>query len=216
MESRVRGQRVAVVGPAETNELHGDFIDQFDVVIRPRFDPEFLAHHHRTMGQRTDIAYYSGFDMTELLPVAERPIATGDLAMVVARHFTYKNCQRTRPHWLRFYRHDFSLCPSGGQLGIQRIIYDVLQYQPAELRIFNSDFYTGERMFTPGWRPLDSFGPGSHINDLIAAHDLRADFLFAQALLRCGAVSAQGIAAQVLSMPVDEYLTTVEGASVLH
>lgn len=109
-----------------------------------------------------------------------------------------------------------SLCPSGGQLGIQRIIYDVLQYQPAELRIFNSDFYTGERMFTPGWRPLDSFGPGSHINDLIAAHDLRADFLFAQALLRCGAVSAQGIAAQVLSMPVDEYLTTVEGASVLH
>ncbi|MFC6384094.1 hypothetical protein ACFP47_08520, partial [Nesterenkonia lacusekhoensis] len=186
MAELVTGNRVAVVGPAETGDRLGELIDSYDVVVRPRYQPEFLAAHPETMGSRTDIAYYSGFDMDEFLTQAEEAVDRGDLQLVNARPFTHATHAHLGHRWLRFYRHDFSLCYSGAQLGIQRMVYDLLQFEPSEICIFNSDFYTGARMFSEGWRPVDRFGPGSHINDIVAAHDIKADFEFTQALMKTG------------------------------
>lgn len=215
MSELVTGKRVAVVGPADTGDRLGELIDSYDVVVRPRYQPDFLAAHPETMGSRTDIAYYSGFDMDEFLTQAEEAVDRGDLQLVNARPFTHATHAHLGHRWLRFYRQDYSLCPAGGQLGIQRMTYDLLQFRPAEIAIFNSDFYTGSQMFTAGWRPQDRFGPGSHINDIVAAHDIRFDFAFTQALMKTGTVTAQGQAAEVLAMSVSEYEAAVEAAGVL-
>lgn len=215
MADLVEGKRVAVVGPADTGDQLGRVIDGYDVIVRPRYQPDFLAQHTDSMGSRTDIAYYSGFDMADFLDTAADAVSRGDLKLVNARPFTYGNYSQLGHPWLRFYRHDYSLCPAGGQLGIQRMTYDLLQFNPAEITIFNSDLYTGSRMFTAGWRPQDSFAPGSHINDIVAAHDIRFDFEFTQALTRSGKVTARGRAAEVLSLGADEYLKSVEEVGVL-
>ncbi|NLS11068.1 hypothetical protein HGQ17_13900 [Nesterenkonia sp. MY13] len=215
MAELIGGKRVAVVGPADTGDRLGEIIDSYDVVVRPRYQPEFVAAHTATMGSRTDITYYSGFDMEQLLAEAEAAVTRGDLQMVNARPFTYAAYAERNHQWLRFYRHDYALCPAGGQLGIQRMAYDLLQFQPAEICIFNSDFYTGNQMFTTGWRPQDSFGPGSHINDIVAAHDIRFDLQFTQALQSAGVLTAQGRAADVLKHDTETYLAAVEKAGVL-
>lgn len=214
-EALVKGKRVAVVGPADTGDMLGQAIDEYDVVVRPRYNPGFLDTHREAMGSRTDIAYYSGHDLEEFLDVARQAVEAGDLKVVNTRPFTYRKYHRLQLPWLRFYRHDFSLCYSGAQLGIQRMVYDLLQFEPSEICIFNSDFYTGSQMFTAGWRPQDSFGPGSHINDIVAAHDIKADFEFTQALMKTGIVTAQGRAAEVLDMTPSEYVNAVEEAGVL-
>lgn len=214
-EALVKGKRVAVVGPADTGDALGRAIDEYDVVVRPRYNPGFLDTHREAMGSRTDIAYYSGHDLEEFLDVARQAVETGDLKVVNTRPFTYRRYHHLQLPWLRFYRHDFSLCYAGAQLGIQRMVYDLLQFEPSEICIFNSDFYTGARMFSEGWRPVDRFGPGSHINDIVAAHDIKADFEFTQALMKTGIVTAQGKAAEVLAMAPDEYVRAVEEAGVL-
>lgn len=214
-ESLVRGKRVAVVGSADTGDALGRAIDEYDVVVRPRYNPTFLDAHREAMGSRTDIAYYSRHDLEEFLDVAHQAVEAGDLKVVNTRPFTYRRYHHLQLPWLRFYRHDFSLCYSGAQLGIQRMVYDLLQFEPSEICIFNSDFYTGARMFSEGWRPVERFGPGSHINDIVAAHDIKADFEFTQALMKTGIVTAQGKAAEVLAMTPSEYISAVEEAGVL-
>lgn len=215
MAELVTGRRVAVVGPADTGDRLGELIDSYDVVVRPRFQPQFLTAHTETMGSRTDLAYYSGFDMDQFLHDAEAAVDRGELQLVNARPFTYATHAPLGHPWLRFYRHDYSLCPAGGQLGVQRMAYDLMQFRPAEIAVFNADLYTGSRMFTAGWRPQDSFGPGSHINDIVAAHDIRFDFTFTQALRSAGVLTAHGRTREVLDLSLPEYLQAVEEAGVL-
>lgn len=215
MEKLIKGKRVALVGPAETGDRLGHIIDEYDVVVRPRYQPEFLKENRDSQGSRTDITYYSGQDLTSLFESISTAAESGEVKVVNARPFSYAaHAHRDLP-WLRFYRQDFSLCFHGGSLGIQRMAYDLLQFEPAEICVFNSDLYTGNSMFTTGWRHGDTFGPYSHINDIVVSHDVKSEFRFMKALMSTGVVTAQGRAAEVLAQTPEEYVRAVEEAGVL-
>lgn len=211
----VKGKRVALVGPAATGDELGAAIDQYDVVVRPNFQPQFVKDHPETMGSRTDAAYYSGQDMTRLIDDVETLIKQSDVQVVNTRSFSFSAHRDRNLPWLRFARQDWALSFHGSPLGIQRMIYDLLQFRPKEIGIFNSDFYTGSGEFAEGYREKRSFGPGSFMNDLVVVHDLFMDFKFTQAMLRTGRVRAHGRAAEVLQLEPDEYLKAVENAGVL-
>ncbi|GAA1453758.1 hypothetical protein ACFP47_08560 [Nesterenkonia lacusekhoensis] len=215
MVNLIKKKRVAIVGPAATGESLGSEIDGYDVVVRPNFNPEFVAAHPESMGSRTDIAYYSGQDMTTLIDDVESLIENSDVQLINTRSFSYHTHHRRNLPWLRFARHDWSLSYHGSPLGIQRMIYDLLQFRPEEIAIFNSDFYTGSGEFAEGYRKKRSFAPGSFMNDLVVVHDLLTDFRFTQAMLKTGRVTAQGRAAEVLSRDPFDYLRDVEQAGVL-
>lgn len=215
MEKLVKGRRVALVGPAETGDRLGSIIDEYDVVVRPRYQPEFIAENRDAQGSRTDITYYSGQDLTNLFETISGAAEAGDIKVVNARPFSHAAHAHRSLDWLRFYRQDFSLCFHGGSLGIQRMAYDLLQFQPEEICVFNSDLYTGNSMFTTGWREGNTFGPYSHINDIVVSHDVKSEFRFMKALMATGVVTAQGRAAEVLEQTPDEYVRAVEDAGVL-
>lgn len=215
MAELVRNKRVAIVGPAATGEALGAEIDSYDVVVRPNFNPDFVASHPESMGSRTDIAYYSGQDMSTLIDDVEKLVENSGVQLINTRSFSYHAHQHRNLPWLRFSRHDWSLSFHGSPLGIQRMIYDLLQFRPDEIAIFNSDFYTGSGEFAEGYRKKRSFAPGSFMNDLVVVHDLLTDFRFTQAMLRTGYVTAKGRAAEVLSREPSEYLKDVEEAGVL-
>ncbi|NLS11051.1 tetratricopeptide repeat protein [Nesterenkonia sp. MY13] len=215
MEKLIKGKRVALVGPAETGDRLGHIIDEYDVVVRPRYQPEFIEENKDAQGSRTDITYYSGQDLTSLFEGIAAAAENGDVKVVNARPFSYAAHAHRQLPWLRFYRQDFSLCFHGGSLGIQRMAYDLLQFEPEEICVFNSDLYTGNSMFTTGWRHGDTFGPYSHINDIVVSHDVKSEFKFMKALMSTGRVTAQGRAAEVLAQTPDEYVRAVEEAGVL-
>lgn len=215
MSDLLKGKRVALVGPAETGDRLGSVIDEYDVIVRPRYQPEFIAENREAQGSRTDITYYSGQDLTSLFESIAGAAEAGDVKVVNARPFSHAaHAHRDLP-WLRFYRQDFSLTFHGGSLGIQRMAYDLLQFEPAEICVFNSDLYTGNSMFTTGWRQGDTFAPYSHINDIVISHDVKWEFKFMKALMSTGIVTAQGRAAEVLAQTPDEYVRAVEEAGVL-
>ncbi|GAA1808109.1 tetratricopeptide repeat protein [Nesterenkonia flava] len=215
MSKLIKGKRVALVGPAETGDRLGEVIDGFDVIVRPRYQPEFIAENREAQGSRTDITYYSGQDLTSLFESITDAAEAGEVKVVNARPFSHAAHAHRNLPWLRFYRQDFSLCFHGGSLGIQRMAYDLLQFEPAEICVFNSDLYTGNSMFTTGWRQGDTFAPYSHINDIVISHDVKWEFKFMKALMSTGIVTAQGRAAEVLAQTPDEYVRAVEEAGVL-
>lgn len=215
MINLVKGKRVAIVGPAATNEELGEVIDSYDVVVRPNFNPDFVAAHPKSMGSRTDVAYYSGQDMNKLIDDVDALVSASGVQIVNTRSFSFHAHHHREIPWLRFCRHDWSLSFHGSPLGIQRMVYDLLQFCPNEIAIFNSDFYTGGGEFAEGYREKRSFGPGSFMNDLVVVHDLLTDFKFTQAMLATGHVTAHGRAAQVLALDPWSYLRQVEHAGVL-
>ncbi|MCT1607891.1 hypothetical protein M3B43_11300 [Nesterenkonia massiliensis] len=217
MESLVRGRRVAIVGPVDTGDTLGHLIDDYDVVVRPRFAPDFVAKHPASQGRRTDIVYINGQDIDPLLPRLSAAIQEGSLQLAVARPISIQQHLTRQLPWLRFYRQDFSLNFQGGPLGVQRFIYDLLQFEPAEIAVFNSDMYTGLDPFASGYRDAKdtSFGPGSIMNDLIVLHDLLFDFRYLNWLRSTGVVTLHGRTAEVGAMTEEQYIRAIETGGAL-
>lgn len=220
MAELISGKRVAVVGPAETSDELGELIDSYDVVIRTRFQAGFVAENARRIGSRTDITYYAGRDQGLLAAEGAVAAESGDLQMVVARPLSMDSVRSLlggeTPEWLRVGRHDFAVCFHGAPLGVPRIIYDVLQFDPAEIGLFHADFYAGEQAYSQGYWEAQhvGFGPHSKMNDVITAHDLDSDFQLMQAFAATGRLTAHGASAEVMALEKDEYLRRVEAAPI--
>lgn len=204
----ITGQRIAVVGPADTGDRLGELIDTYDVIIRPRLMTEFTDEDAARLGSRTDIAYFSGRDLTDFMPVAQEAVEAGALKMVVGRGLSMNSFSGEIPHWLRFYRHDFSLGFHGPPMGIGRILYDVLQFEPAEIGLFNIDFFTGQTAFGAGYREdKDSgLGPYSIVNEIILAHDLVFEHRLTKAIADSGVLTGYGVAGDVMNASEEDYL----------
>ena len=114
---------------------------------------------------------------------------------------------------LRFTPVEYSLGLAASSFGIQRILHDVLRYEPATVRIFRSDLFASADSYESAYRTyrdvldhcagmlpnLDGYG-----------HDLLADFRLTRRLAAAGTVAVSPELASILSWSDDEYLTRLE------
>ncbi|WP_146339456.1 hypothetical protein [Nesterenkonia sp. NBAIMH1] len=214
MHQLVHGKRIAVVGPAAASDALGEAIEDYDIVVRTQYKPQTLRGRAAKVGERTDIAYFQTKDLTSDWDQLAETIPASGVKLAVARplmHTVLSAEERQAPDWLRFARFEYGLYFRGAPLGIQRILYDLLQFAPAEVGLFHADFYAGTGTFTAGYRHQENtFGPHSALNDLVMMHDLGYEFRFVQRLLRAGTITAHGTAAEVLGLSEDEYLGRLE------
>ncbi|WP_150463033.1 glycosyltransferase family 29 protein [Nesterenkonia ebinurensis] len=209
MHQLVSGKRIAVVGPAAGDGL-GDLIDSYDTVVRTRHTP---AGSPADVGTRTDIAYYAGRDLLRDYDQIAATADSGAFQLAVTRPFFVQapSLQEQWPAWLRPARFEYGLYFRGAPQGLQRIIYDLLQFQPAEIAVFNADFYAGQELAALGYRDsYTAFGPYNQTNDVVAMHDLAYEFHWAQRMLGAGLITAHGAAAEVLALSQTAYLQRLE------
>lgn len=217
METLIRGRRIAVVGPADTGDRLGEEIDGYDVIIRPRLMTEFDAEQAARLGTRTDIAYFSGRDIADFREEASAAVAAGRLQMVIGRGLSMASAGDELPDWMRFYSHDYSLGFHGPPMGIGRILYDVLQFHPAQVSLFNMDFFSGQKAFGKGYREEkdQQMGPYSIVNEVVLAHDLAFEHRLTKAMAASGVLDAKGVAGEVLALTEDQYIARLETSSAL-
>ena len=207
MEQLVRGKRVAVVGPAASQEHFGAEIDAHDVVIRTRNRPDPTEEQTVRSGARTDIAYYSGKDLLESYGEVAAAAEAGALQLVVTRPFVIEAIPAV-PAWLRPVRFEYGLYFRGAPQGMQRIVYDLLQFEPTQVSLYNADFYAGQQAAVAGYRPgYGGFGPYAETNDVVVMHDVAYEFRLMQKLMATGRVTARGVTAEVLALGEEEYLS---------
>lgn len=215
MRRLVRGKRVAVVGPAADPSELGELIDSYDTVVRTNLRGPLNPHTAGRFGTRADISYYAGLDLARSCEEVTRAVESGILDLAVTRPHCLPGFPEP-PSWLRFACFEFGLYFRGAPMGIQRILYDLLQFAPEEVALFNADFYAGEEVVARGYRDdALSFGPHSQANDPVAMHDLSFEFRFTQRLARSGLITPHGAAAEVLSLTEQEYLDRLESRSPL-
>lgn len=210
MANLVTGKRIAVVGPAPTTSGEGYLIDRFDVVVRPLYRPDYVNQHRESIGRRTDIAYFARAHLAQQFTDTERAITHGDLQLAVARPNDLGTVGKTELPWLRFYPHQPSLYFGSGPLGVQRMLYDLLQFAPADICLFNVDFYSGTKPYEAGYRAARSPAQARFPVALFNSHDLRADFLFTRHLREAGLITAVGVSADILDLNFDQYVDLLE------
>lgn len=173
--------------------------------------------HHDGLCSRTDIVYINAQEIDDIVEDMNSAIEDGTLKLAVARPLSIQQHLHRGLPWLRFYRQDFALNFHGGPLGVQRFIYDLLQFEPAEIAVFNSDMYTRLDPFAAGYRDAKdtAFGPGSIMNDLIVLHDLLFDFRYLKGLQSTGIVTLHGRVAEMGAMSDDEYIRAIESGGAL-
>ncbi|RJN32992.1 hypothetical protein [Nesterenkonia natronophila] len=208
MSELVEGKRIAVVGPSSGDGL-GELIESFDVVVRTRHAPAGTYEH---AGGRTDIAYYAGRDLLRDFAEISAAAESGTFQRAVTRPFFVEAPSLQKwPQWLRPARFEQGLYFRGAPMGLQRIVYDLLQFQPAELAVFNADLYAGETFAASGYRAsYSAFGPHNQTNDVVIMHDLAYEFRWTARLHQAGLITAHGTTAEVLSLSENDYLSRLE------
>ncbi|MCQ4243007.1 hypothetical protein [Stutzerimonas stutzeri] len=198
----IHGKSIAVVGPVDVGLDNGREIDGFDLVIRFNPRPSVVLASER-FGQRTDIGYYSTINLMN--GCAEYLDAMNALLWVVVEERNRPDvrwldnvCTPVREH-LRGWGYESPFL-FGAPNAVQRVLMDVLRFQPARLKVFNSNFYVTAN-FAGGYRDCQM-----NMFPALAIHDPVSNFLFTRQCLRNWNVEADSVVGEVLSLEVDDYM----------
>lgn len=211
----IRGRSVAIVGPGQSNLAHGPEIDAHDVVIRTKFVQNQFDEASLMAGDRTDISYYALGSARFLQSDIADALRSGALEMAVFRTATYTP---TPPHLvtpgdLRYVPSEYNVNLRASQFAIQRIVYDVVRYSPAAIKVFNIDFFLSPEAYRPGYladyavkaveqgylKVLGAFG-----------HDFLADFCFTKAMYDSHLLDVDANIREILGLSPDEYLAALD------
>jgi hypothetical protein len=215
----VTGRRIAVVGPGTTTAANGAEIDSFDTVVRTKFRRPPPADAAITSGTRTDISYYSDSTSWLLGDDIARVLAAGSLQMAVFRPTRYDPAIRSihREGDLRYMPSQDSSTFEATHFAVQRILYDLVRYSPAELKLFNIDFFLAGDAYVEGY--TDEASEVFEARDLrlvrtSSAHDLVLDFDFVRRLVEHGLLHVDDPIGRLIEMTPVEYLAELERGRV--
>jgi len=190
----VAGKSVAVVAPGDTGLEQGEEIDGFDLVVRTNFrGRDVLEANQRRIGGRIDICYFNGnFEpqhRDRIIEALERePFEFVVLRFDDGARAAYSSIVPVRiSHLLNpFYRMNSYAVP--------KIVFDLLRFRPARIKIFNADFFLGRRHHYDGYLDYDI-----NLASSLLGHDVIRNIRLMREWLRLGLVEGDGVFLDVLS-----------------
>ena len=198
----IQGKRIAVVAPGNTGVENGEEIDGFDLVVRTNFrSHQTIRSQHKLLGSRTDICYFNGnFEPANrdeiVATLKQEPIRYAVLRFHDQQALEiYQQILPTRVS------HIFNAFYKMNTYAIPKIIVDLTRYAPAEIKIFNADFYLRNNKHYEGYYSYDI--------DLVLSflgHDVLRNFKLVRDLHRAGVTQADQVLTEVLQMSEEQVI----------
>ena len=170
----VRGKRIAVVGPIDTGLKHGEEIDGYDVVIRFNFTQQSLLKP-AVFGSRTDVSYYTN---PAFKKVVEKESIQLIIDWVVPQSVKGLDLSKCKGNARSQYRSSNSIFFKSFGNAFQRLLLDLLIFNPKEVKLFNMNFWiTPHDQYYKAARA--SFDPHT-----VIYHDILSNYIFILNLYR--------------------------------
>lgn len=215
-ESYIEGRSIAVVGPVDVGLDNGAEIDSFDRVVR--FNYRGIAGYDSVrFGCRTDISYYANSPtLLDLSPDFLSSLAELDFAMFLKR--AWRECSwleqvkcrvRERPdHWT-YLRNPMLM---GYPTAIPRMLFDLLRFKPARVKVFCSNLYTG-MAYQAEYLKYSSLGRnGGNVFPGFSMHDPISNYVLMQRLVRAGRIEVDSVLDEVINLTERDYLDRLRTA----
>ncbi|MHB0819798.1 hypothetical protein ACYCFK_16145 [Stutzerimonas stutzeri] len=201
----IRGKSIAIVGPVEVGLNSGEEIDKFDLVIR--FNPRpAVALDPKCFGQRTDIGYYATINL--LYNDHEYLDGMNELQWVVVEENDWSGLKwlervrvPLRKH-LRAWSYDSPFL-FGTPNAVQRVLMDILRFDPLRVKIFNFNLYLTSS-FAGGYADTQM-----NVFPIMAIHDPISNFLFTKKCFEHWGVEVDEVAEGILNMTAEKYMAEV-------
>ena len=152
----IEGKKVIFVGPARNlmNRNLGEWIDEFDVVVRTNGSKVLNQKLWKDYGKKTNICYFNVQHLRE-----EHPFPILEMRSCGTKHIVFKSCSK---EIRSFYEKHFNVRDVSKLIHVMHkqidgllmgpiILTDLLQFKPRELFITGIDCYvTKPPVFIPG------------------------------------------------------------------
>ncbi len=194
----VRGKTVAVVGPARPGSDLSAEIDAFDIVVRTNYHGVLDVR----CGSRTHVSYYNGFRVAN----RRREVASvaSNLSWLVMTRGGTEGLRELLPRApLRAAHRCQPYFFEASPLAIPVILSDLIRFEPAEIKLFCSDFYDSTLSYVASYHPNPV--SAASLSHSIRTHDPFSSFRFVQLLVSSGLIKVDPVAARVLSHTSEQY-----------
>ncbi len=199
----IKGERVAIVGPAPSSLMSGEEIDTFDVIIRFNYKGESLSTNY--YGSRTDISYLNGANSKDVeknyKELNIRNLKAAVYKIKVEENMLISKCNRQ----MRLPLEHFTLDSS--PFALPNVLADLLLYEPLEIKVFSCDMcLTNTRDISYGMQDK------SWWNEYYpkAEHDPYSTYLFIEYLYSNNFISVDSKLNNILNLGIVEYMKKLQ------
>jgi hypothetical protein len=201
----IRNKSVAVVGPASSEKSLENEINSFDVVIRNNLISGAYSPKGIKAEYRADCSYYNGWVASEICKKNQiRFLEQYDYCMFKYIEFDYQKSFKKRGKAREAKMPVFFFNGSPNMIPI--ILYDLLNFEPNRIKVFNVNFYLAKTVYKKDYYNKEMFkGRRS-----LAAHDALSNFNFVRNLYKVDLIEADEECTFVLEMSPQEYSKRLE------
>jgi hypothetical protein len=215
----ISNKSIAVVGPVPTGQLSGTEIDSFDIVVRVSFFDNLTNDAIIQFGSKTDISYYGdvfsmkindsnidlGFTRKLKFAVFKSLISTNNFQQDIVKQNKFRVFSSNR-----------KLFFNGSPMMIQNVLFDILKFNPARVKLFHTNFYLGRNTHFDGYRTSKS-SRKINISDIplnefdgFAHHDIVSNFIFVKNLIVNNIIEADDICQNIIKLSKEEFVNSLE------
>lgn len=199
------GKRIALVAPAVPIVAQGAEIDSFDLVVRTNFSShQTISKHADFIGSRTDVSYYNGNFEPDNRSAIRQEMEASPLQFMVLR-FQEENVKSIyTPHLPVRTSHMTNPLYKMNAYAVPKIVYDLLRYNPARIKIFNADFFLGDKSHYDGY--ID------YTIDVITSffgHDVLRNFLLIKRWRDLGLVETDDRLSGIMELTTEQLLQRI-------
>ena len=207
----VRGKRVAIVGPAPSDEDVAEEIDQYDIVIRTNYRGMSSLPPAEDYGSKIDVSYYN-YTYTKQVLFGSSNEYLDDLKFAVFKNQAdldrYSGRKTTAQFRLMNQINDYIF--NGKSQMMQNIIYDLLHFEPAEIKLFKSNFFMSNQRYHANYAsPTNAIQEKRSFWMNFATHDLVTQHRFTKILHNIEQVNLDKVSKQIISLCSEEYITNM-------
>lgn len=208
----IEGKSVAIVGPVENGLNNGTDIDSFDYVFR--FNFKGSVESVECFGSRTDGSFYILKDFSELKD-PDQVLSQLQIYFYHGSDLKHLSQANIEKGFYRFQPNNFShpLLWGAGN-AVQKAIYNLLMYQPARIKIFNSNLWVDNK-FSKDYKASRANRNRKTFLRQFVWHDPVGNFLFTKKIFDLNLFEADEQLTDVLNLSVLEYLEALERSLAL-
>jgi len=208
----VHNKSIAIVGPAQSNDMLKDEIDSYDIVIRLNYRGGNKMPPEIEFGSKVNISYYNSVFSADISNYEN---------MDFFKNLDYIIFKDIKHHYqkiiIRKYQHvrkwiSFNLFVFGGKINmIQNVILDLLAFEPSKIKIFKANLYLTENNYYSGYQ-ISNYNNDQYYNWLQHwyTHDIVTHFNLTKTLWKNSLIEVDNCLEDVLELNCEDYISKMD------
>ena len=203
----VEGKSLALVGPVPTTRPKGPEIDGFDCVVKFSYRGGEKGRDPQSQGRRIDVSYYNNSQAAALSKM-DYAAVLNELKFAVFLNRKGRSLFPESESRMRRLSPFLWLLPDTHFNAGPNALFDLLRFEPAGIRIFNTDLMLSAGRFE-GYRPTGA-RQIDYTRSFIKTHDPILQYEFMRHAWRAGCITGDQEFTEVMEMGIDTYLSRLQ------